>query len=243
MVEIIGLLVISWLLIWFFEKGNLSVLGLRPTKNRLTYSAILFIVTALCCSTGFLMRMIFAKEQFILNPNATLIVTEAWSVLKSVLFEELLSRGILLYVLIKKIGQKWAILISAIIFGALHWNNMETLGDIKQMAIIFSWPFVFGLLFAYGYARSFSLYLPIAMHFGWNLTQNFIFPERLSGNTLFISALQPLVTVSYFVFFTIILLPKIAAIVIDYLIIKRHLKIEQPTEVRLPTTAALKNKG
>ena len=232
MVEIIGLLAISWLLIWLFEKGNLSVLGLSPTKSRLTYFVILFIVTALCCSTGFLMRMLFAKEQFVLNPNlnATLIVIGAWSVLKSVLFEELLSRGILLYILIKKIGQKWAILISAIIFGALHWNNMETLGDIRQMAIIFFWPFIFGLLFAYAYAKSFSLYFPIAIHFGWNLSQNFIFPERLSENTLFVSALQPIVTVSYFVFFTMLLLPKISAIVIDYLIINRYPKIEQIKE-------------
>jgi membrane protease YdiL (CAAX protease family) len=230
MVEIIGLLAISWLLVWLFEKGNLSVLGLRPTKSRLKYSTILFIITGFCCSTGFLMRMYFAKEQFILNPNlnSTLIVKGIWLTLKSVLFEELLCRGVLLYILIKKLGQKWAILISAIIFGALHWNNMGMLGDIKQMAIIFFWPFAFGLVFAYAYAKSFSLYLPIAMHFGWNLAQNFIFPERISGDTLFISAVQPIVTVSYFVFFTMLLLPKISAIVIDYLIIKSYRHIEQP---------------
>jgi len=223
MVEIIGLLAISWTLIWLFEKGNLSVLGLKPTKSRLKYAGLLFIITAICCSTGFLMRMLFAKEQFIFNPNlsATLIASGIWSVLKSVLFEELLCRGVLLYILIKKIGQKWAILISAIIFGALHWNNMGFFGDIKQMAIIFFWPFAFGLLFAYAYAKSYSLYLPIAMHFGWNLTQNFIFPGNMSGDTLFISALQPIITVSYFVFFTMLLLPKISAIVIDYLVIKK----------------------
>ena len=224
MVEIIVLLAASWLLIWLFEKGNLSVLGLRPTNSRLKYSAILFSVTALSCSTGFLMRMLFVKEQFALNPNlsASLIVSGIWSVLKSVLFEELICRGALLYILIKKIGQKWAILISAIIFGALHWNNTGFFGDIKQMAIIFFWPFVFGLLFAYAYAKSGSLYLPVAMHFGWNLTQNFIFPENMSGDTLIISALQPIVTASYFVFFTMLLFPKISAIVIDYLVIKKY---------------------
>jgi len=191
------------------------------------------------------MRMIFAKEQFVLNPNlnAALIVTGIWSVLKSVLFEELLCRGVLLYFLIKKIGQKWAILISAIIFGVLHWNNMGVFGDIKQTAIIFFWPFAFGLVFAYAYAKSFSLYLPIAMHFGWNLTQNFIFPERTSGNTFFISALQPVVTVSFFVFFTIMLLPKISAIVIDYLIVTRYRQIGHIRQEHLHTTAALKNKG
>ena len=229
MVEIIGLLAVSWILIWLFEKGNLSILGLRPTKNRLRYAAILFMITALCCSTGFLMRILFAKEQFILNPkiNTAFVFTGIWLTLKSVLFEELLSRGVLLYILIKKLGQKWAILISAIIFAALHWNNMGVSGDVKQMAIIFFWPFAFGLLFAYAYAKSLSLYLPIAMHFGWNLTQNLIFPDRLSGNTVVVSALQPIVTVSYFVYFTMFLFPKISAIVFDYLIVRIHKQIEQ----------------
>lgn len=224
MVEIIGLLAISWILIWLFEKGNLSVLGLRPTKSRLKYSAILFFTTAICCSTGFLMRMYFGKEQFVLNPklNSALIFTGIWLTIKSVLFEELLCRGVILYILIKRLGQKWAIPISAIVFGALHWNNMGIMGNIQQMAVTFFWPFAFGLLFAYAYAKSFSLYLPIAMHFGWNLVQNFIFPENLLGNTMFVSALQPIVTVSYFVYFTMFLFPKISAIVIDYLIVKKH---------------------
>src|SRR5688572_5993798 len=104
MVEIIGLLAASWLLIWLFEKGNLSVLGLKPTKSRLKYSAILFITTAICCSTGFLMRIYFGKEEFALNPklNISLALTGIGLTIKSVLFEELLSRGIILYILIKK---------------------------------------------------------------------------------------------------------------------------------------------
>ena len=173
------------------------------------------------------MRIYFAKEQFALNPNlsVTLIITSVWSVFKSVLFEELLSRGVLLYILIKKLGHKWAILISAIFFGVLHWRNLETFDDTKQMAVTFLWPFLFGLLYAYAYAKSYSLYLPIAMHFGWNLVQNFIFSERLSGNTLFISVLQPIVTVSYLVYFTMMLFPEISAIVIDYLVIKKHKQI------------------
>jgi uncharacterized protein len=229
MVEIIGLLLVSWLLIWLFEKGNLSVLGLKPTKSRLKYAAILFLVTAVCCSTGYFMRMYFAKEQFSLNPklSTSLIATEIWLVLKSVLFEELSSRGVALYILIKKLGHKWAILISAVFFGVLHWNNMGILGDLKQMAIIFFWPFAFGLLFAYAYAKSFSLYLPIAMHFGWNLTQNFIFPGSSSGDTVFISVLKPIVTVSYLVYFTMMLFPEISAVAIDYLVIKRHKQISK----------------
>ncbi len=227
MLQLIGLLAISWLLIWLFEKENLSVLGLTATKDRLKYFAILFVVTAVCCSTGFFMRMYFAKEEFGLNPkiNIWFVLTGVWVILKSVLFEELLCRGVGLYILIKKIGQRWAIIISAIIFGLLHWFNAGVFGNGLQMLIVFSYTFTFGLVLAYAFAKSFSLYLPIAMHFGWNLIQNFIFPQSPLDNTLFVSVLQPIVTVSYFVYFTVLLFPKISAIVLDCLIIKKHRQI------------------
>lgn len=228
--ELLVVIAISWILIWLFEKGDLSVLGLRPTMSRLKYAGILFIVTAASCSAGFFMRMYFAKEEFALNPKTSIsfILTGIWLPLKSVLFEELLCRGVGLYILIKKFGQRWAIIISAIVFGLLHWLNGGVFGNGLQMLIVFAYTFTFGLVLAYAYAKSFSLYLPIAMHFGWNLTQNFIFPERLLENTLFVSVVQPIVTVSYFVYFTILLFPKISAIIIGWLIIKKHRQIEQP---------------
>ena len=122
--ELIALIILSWLLIWLFEKGKLSILGLKPTANRLKILVLLFGVTALCCSIGFFMRMYFGKEVFALNPQltTTLILTGVWRVFESVLFEELLFRGVGLYILIKKVGQKWAILISAIVFSFLHIN-------------------------------------------------------------------------------------------------------------------------
>jgi hypothetical protein len=53
MLQLIGLIAISWLLIWLFEKGNLSVLGLTPTKDRLKYFTLLFIVSAMLSATAF----------------------------------------------------------------------------------------------------------------------------------------------------------------------------------------------
>lgn len=228
--ELLVVIAVSWILIWLFEKRGLSVLGLRPTMSRLKYAGLLFLVTAACCSAGFLMRMYFAKEEFALNPKTSMsfILAGIWLTLKSVLFEELVCRGVGLYILIKKIGQKWAIVVSATIFGLLHWFLGGVFGNGLQMLIVFAYTFTFGLVLAYAYAKSFSIYLPIAMHFGWNLTQNFIFLDSGSENTVFVSVLQPIVTVSYFVFFTILLLPKISAIVIDWLIINRHRQVEPP---------------
>lgn len=80
MLQLIVLLAISWLLIWLFEKGNLSVLGLTPTKERLKYFTILFIVSAILSATAFLLRMYFAKEEYIIAQSLTTksILFETW---------------------------------------------------------------------------------------------------------------------------------------------------------------------
>jgi hypothetical protein len=231
MIQLIGLLAISWLLIWFFEKGNLSVLGLKPTKNRLKYFAVLFIVTAICSSTAFLLRIYFAKEVYMLNPALSFlsVSVEVWHQFRSVLTEELLCRGVLLYILIKKTGPKWAVLISSLLFGGLHWFNGGVWGNLTQMILLFSFTFIMGLLLAYSYAKTFSLLIPFAIHFGWNLTQNFIFPDKVNGLHIFtLAAPPPIVTVSYFVFFSMLLLPKISAFVLDYLILRTYPKTEIP---------------
>ena len=229
MLQIIVLFVVSWLIVWLFDRKNLSVLGLTPTKDRMKLVGILFIVTAVCCSTEFLLKMLFAKEQYTINPNltASLFFSNVWETLRGVLTEELLCRGVLLYILIKTIGNKWAILISAIAFGMLHWLNGGVFGNIIQMSVLFAYTFAMGLLLAYSYSKSFSILLPITIHFAWNLTEHFIFPDTPKGNYVFVlAAPPPVVTVSYFVFFVMLLFPKISAIGFDYLILKRQKQIE-----------------
>ena len=231
MLQIIGLLAISWLIVWLFQRSNLSVLGLTPTRETLKLALILFIVTAVFCSTTYLMKMYFAKEQYTLNPMLTtnLIFSGIWETLRSVLTEELICRGVLFYILIKKLGTKWAIIITSVVFGILHWLNNGIFGNIIQMSITFAFTFGMGLLLAYSYAKTFSILIPTAIHFGWNLTQNFIFPDRPEGNHIFILAgTPPIVTVSYLIFFLLLLFPKVSAIGLDYLIMKKQKQTEIP---------------
>lgn len=233
MLQLIGLIAISWLLIWLFEKGNLSVLGLTPTKDRLKYFAMLFFVSAILSATAFLLRMYFAKEQYIISQSLTTrsILLETWYQFRTVLTEELLCRGALLYILIKKIGQTKAVIISSIIFAILHWINAGVWGNMKQMIIVFTFTFSMGLLLAYSYARIFSLLIPFAIHYGWSLTQNYIFPDTPTGNRIFtLVTPSPTVTISYLAFFTMLLLPKISVLLIDYLIVKQHQQVDVPSK-------------
>ena len=223
MIEIIGLILVSWLLIWLFQKEHLTVLGLDISKEKINYSIILFTITAMCSLSSLVMRIFFAQEVFTINPklNPYLISVEMWMTFKSVVFEELLTRGVLLYILIQRLGKTWAILISSLFFGLLHLNNVTTQSGVVEILITFLYPFVFGLVMAYSYTKSFSIYLPFAIHFGWNIVENVIMPDSSSTNTLLIIQEQPIVTVSYFVFVSMMLFPKISAIISDYLIVRK----------------------
>lgn len=223
MIGIIVQLLLSWLIIWFFEKGNLSFLGFSPTRKRISDFFLFFLITALCCASSFFMRMYFVNEQWIFNQALSLNQTfEAiWWNIKSVLFEELIFRGVLFYILIRKSGPVKAILISAIAFGIYHWFSQSVIGNVTQMLITFLTTGMMGLVLAYGYSKTLSLFVPCAIHLGWNLTQGFVFSQGSIGKGIFIQeAKQPDVTVSYFVYFVIILLPLLSAIIFNFLLLK-----------------------
>jgi uncharacterized protein len=231
MLGIIVQLAISWLLVWLFEKSNLKVLGFFPTKRRLIDFVIFFLITAICCSSDFFMRMLFAKQEWKLNPafSLNLLLSGVWWNIKSVLFEELIFRGVLFYILIKKLGATKAIIISAIAFGIYHWFSQEVIGNITQMAITFFITGIMGLLYAYSYAKTFSLYIPCAIHLGWNLTRSVIFSEGQIGDQLFVQVKPvPEVNVSYFIYFIIIFLPMISALLINFWILKKRKQVAQP---------------
>jgi membrane protease YdiL (CAAX protease family) len=224
MIGIIVQLALSWLIVWIVEKRNLSVLGLFPTKRRLLDFIVFFLITAACCASDFIMRMLFAEQQWKLNPNLSfkLILEGVWWNIKSVMFEELIFRGVLLYILIKKIGPVKAIIISAIAFGIYHWFSFEAFGNPVQMIFVFLTTGIMGLLYAYGYARSFSLYIPIAIHLGWNLTRSIVFSETVIGDQLLVQVKPvPQVQVSYFTYYLVTFFPMLTTLLINFFILKK----------------------
>jgi membrane protease YdiL (CAAX protease family) len=89
--------------------------------------------------------------------------------------EELVFRGFPLQVLIDGIGEWPAIIGMSAIFGALHMNNPS----VSHLGILNT--IVAGILLSLAYARTRSLWLPYAIHVGWNVGLGFVFGFRLSG--------------------------------------------------------------
>lgn len=229
MIGILVQLVICWLLLWVFEKKNLEALGFKPTKRRLRDFLVFFMVAIGCGVSGYLLRMWIAHFRYELNPelHAELILQGIWFTIKSVLFEELIFRGALLYILIKRMGVNWGIIISSVAFGMYHWFSHEAWGNPQQMIIEFLTTGSIGVLLAYGFAKSGSIYIPVALHLGWNVAVMVIFSGNTIGPQLFTEILpRKEVTISYFSFYVMIFLPLIAHLVINGWLLRRYRKVE-----------------
>ena len=106
--------------------------------------------------------------------NMIIPFTVAFSV---AIFEEILIRGIIFRILEEKLGSYISLLITAIIFGALHLANPNST-LLSGLCVGIEAGFLMGA--AYIYAR--NLWFPIAIHFAWNFMQSGIFGAVTSGN-------------------------------------------------------------
>jgi uncharacterized protein len=172
-------LTLSWILLYIFCRKNLLVLGLTPLTKRVFQVMIGFLSFGVICTIILLIDSTLTNTQWKLNPDLTyqLILNLLWWDTKSVIFEELLFRGALLYIAIHKLGARKGIILSAIGFGIYHWFTYGVIGDIALMAFVFIFTGIPGLVFAYAFEKTKSLALPFGLHLGWNFTNNTIFSK------------------------------------------------------------------
>jgi hypothetical protein len=91
--------------------------------------------------------------------------------------EEMLFRGYGFQILLRGFGPYATILPVGVLFAALHATNphASALGLVNTAG--------FGMIFGYAFLRSRDLWLPIGLHFGWNLVLP-LFGANVSGITI-----------------------------------------------------------
>jgi len=188
MLGLIVELIISWLLLWIFFKKSLLVLGIVPSQSRLFNLFFGVLIAAVCSIIYHSSFTFFTANKWTLNYEFTwqTLASSTWWTLNSVLYEELIFRGALLYILIEKLGIRTACIISAICFGIYHWFTFGALGNPLQMIIVFIMTGIWGAMFAMAFARTKSMYLPMGLHFGWNFISTVIFSQGPLGNQFLI---------------------------------------------------------
>lgn len=240
MAGIIVELIISWLLLWFICKKHLSVLGFIPTKSRAISLGLGLLIAASCCTLYQIMTTAFINNTWVLNKQVTgktILESSKWT-LVSVLYEELIFRGALLYIAIKKLGVTKACILSAVGFGIYHWFTFNVFGNPFMMVITFLMTAIVGLSWAFAFARTGSLYLPIGLHFGWNLFYTVVFSNGSLGQAILVrtneAQLQGISSLLVFLF-QVFALPLLTFWYLNGLSIKHRLLVDEeqqpPTKV------------
>jgi membrane protease YdiL (CAAX protease family) len=170
---------LSWILLKFIEQKNLSALGLLPTRQRIG-ELMIGLLLSIPFQIVFLAGVsLLVRNPYHPNPHYSLkdFLMAAGYVFKAVLYEDLIFRGALLYILIKRLGPQKAVLISGFLFGIYHWFSWGVLGQPLQMAIIFLMTGLAGWVFALAFERTRSIYMPFALHFGIDFVNMIIFSQ------------------------------------------------------------------
>jgi uncharacterized protein len=164
-----------------WERGQLSDFGLAwtPVSAR-------ELATGIACGAGAAVLLVvtgllFGMARFTPVPS----VERAWAgipLLAIVLLfgsvgEELVFHGYAFQQLVRHMGEFATVLPVGILFGLLHLGNQ----NITLLAVVNT--IAWGILLGCAYLRTRALWLPIGMHFGWNVAMPFL-GENLSGFTM-----------------------------------------------------------
>ena len=101
--NIVGLL-LSGAILWFTERKSILALGFTPVAKRIFQFALALIFSALLCASLQLIESLLTHSRWLLNSQITfsqIAGSLRWN-FNSVLFEELIFRGALLFIAIKR---------------------------------------------------------------------------------------------------------------------------------------------
>ncbi|MCZ4409149.1 CPBP family intramembrane metalloprotease [Cryomorphaceae bacterium 1068] len=187
----LGLLVItlaSWVLLHFLAKENLSVLGVFPIgKGMIQFGMGLVFIMAITLVNIYVETIVLNVDwQWQTDIHYPSIFDAFVYHLRSALTEDLVFRGAILYILIKRLGSSWAIFISALCFGVYHVFSYGIAGggNILTLFVVITTGFT-GYVWAYTFSKSKSIMLGLGFHLGVNMMNSFFFESQPYGELIF----------------------------------------------------------
>lgn len=187
MLGLLVILVISWGLLYLFEREHLNVLGLIPSPKRMSQFLIGIIAISLILLINIYQETLIRNLVWKTNEFEYATIWNAFVYhLRSALTEDLIFRGALLYILIKRIGAYKAILLSSIIFGVYHWFSY---GILQERFILLFYIFLItgcnGFVWGYAFHKTKSIMLGLGFHVGSNLLMSCFYEAQPYGEIMF----------------------------------------------------------
>lgn len=170
MIVVVALFAASWLFLRL-EGKNLDALGFNAPGRRFAEFGIGLVIMGAAVA---LQQCLYAWHNGLTwQLNAAMTVPRGLESVRwiatSVLGEELLFRGYLLFQAMRFAGRTAGLLISAAAFGIYHWFSFGVIGNIPAMVAVFFFTGAFGFVAALAFRQTGSLAAPIGLHLGWNL--------------------------------------------------------------------------
>ncbi|MDX1546778.1 MAG: CPBP family intramembrane glutamic endopeptidase [Rhodothermales bacterium] len=186
------LLAVSWILLKLEGKG-LGAIGVDAPASRLAEFAAGFAAAGAVAALQQVGRSMAAGVAWDVNPafDAGLLLEHLRWNTNSVLYEELLFRGYLLYQAIRWLGARRGVLLSGAAFGVYHWFSYGVFGSPVMMGFVFLFTGMFGLMFALAFAGTGSVAAPIGLHLGWNGISYVVFSGGPLGAALLVPESGP----------------------------------------------------
>ncbi len=159
-----------------YEKREITEFSKKAILKNITTGIALGVVLQ-----ALTILVIYLKGGYsIISVNPVLFIIPPLAMaFSSAIVEEILLRGIVFRITEEKLGSYLALLLSAALFGAMHFANPNS-----SLIAAIGLAIQAGLLLGAAYIYSRNLWFPIALHFAWNFTQSAIFGANVSGNTI-----------------------------------------------------------
>jgi len=152
-------------------KRKLSALGF-PIHVSVSHSAIGYLIAASLISIVSMTLMITHHLVVVSQNKEFNTLFALWMCLAIAVFEETVFRGFMLQLLEKRWGTLSALVVTAMLFGAVHYWMPAPVGDRLHFIGAVFVGLECGLLFGAGYIATRALWLPIGMHWAWNFFES-----------------------------------------------------------------------
>ena len=187
MLGLLVIIIISWMLLRFIEKKNIDVLGIVPNKKRVLQFVIGFVfITLITLSIVYIETLVKSIVWEQKSIDFGLICDAFVYHVRSALTEDLVFRGAILYILIRRLGANWGIFISALSFGVYHVFSYGMTSEriVPIIYVILVTGFA-GYVWAYAFNKTKSVLFALGLHIGSNMILTLFFPSQNYGEILF----------------------------------------------------------
>jgi membrane protease YdiL (CAAX protease family) len=182
LLQLLAVLVGTWVCRRFLDKREWASFGLRLNREGLLDIGRGLLLGAALMAGIFLVELVMGWITVVgfawqTRPLGELVESLFWRIVVQMtvvaVTEEVILRGYLLPTLEEGVGLPWAVALSSSVFGLLHLFNPTAYGWANYVI-----PFTLtmaGVLLALAYLVRRTLWLPIALHFAWNVFEYDIF--------------------------------------------------------------------